>query len=119
MAADLQDVREGLEVSTADVREMRKTAGHERRARLLKALIGALVAVLSFILGYVIEASSSSSSYPYSALPGPALGLALRKRRSWLASIVIALIGVLMFTAGVFAGNSSIGIVTYYGAYQK
>jgi len=97
---------------------MREIRLAEERSRLLTIIAGAAIVVGSFVGGYLIGASVTSQSYPYSAGTAGPLMAARNRRRKWLLGVILAILAFFSFSIGTSLGNPSLGVVTYYGAYS-
>jgi hypothetical protein len=111
------DSNKQLGISEEDVAVIRRTRDSNP---FLVALVGAIVSILSFLIGFLAgqSASSASDGYPYSAIGAMSIVKTRRRRVSWLVVALIAVIAFASFSLGAFAADPpSYGVTTYYGVH--
>lgn len=114
---DLAEAEQMLEIKDEDIKAIRRSRDS---SWVLRGLISLAVAILSFLVGYVIGRASDSggSSYPYGAALLASATVGHRKRIPFLFIALLAVLSVFSLSFGLSAGTPNLGVVTYYGSYS-
>ena len=113
----LQEIGDKLNVSNQEIKEIRKRNRRSLGNRILYIVISALIAAITFILGFFAGQGTcpSTGGYPYtSALFAPAV-ITNQKRGSKIAVLLIAAAGFLL----AFKMSPVFGQAIKYGVYEK
>jgi hypothetical protein len=116
MSSKLDDVLRDLQVTEDDMRRIRQA---EERSRFLTGVVVAVVAVSSIAAGFAVGVSTPQPSYPYSGVTAVPLMAARSGARKMLLGVFLAILAFFLFFTGMWLGNPSLGVVTYYGAYSR
>ena len=113
--ANLGNAREQLGVRDEDFALIRRTKDPNWLFRLL---LGAVIAIASFVVGYSVG-RETESGYPYLSISlVSAVGVG-RRKVPWVLLIVLPVLAFFWFGAGVIAGHPTFGEGTYYGVFGK
>ena len=113
----LQEIGDKLNVSSQEIKDIRKKNRRNLGNRIQYIIISALIAVISFILGFFTGQGTCpfTGSYPYtSALFAPA-AITNQKRGSKIAVALIAATGFLL----AFKMSPVFGQAIKYGVYEE
>lgn len=114
---DLVEAEHELEIKEEDLKAIRRA---KDSSWVQRGFISLAVAILSFLVGYVIGRASDTggSSYPYGAVLLASAAVGHRKRIPFVFIALLAVLSFFSFSFGLVAGSPSFGVVTYYGSYS-
>ena len=101
----LEEARGQLGVQDEDIALIRRTKDPNW---LFRFILGAIVSIASFVVGYAVG-SDSESSYPYSSIVLASAAGAGRRKVPWVLLIVLPVLAFFCFGAGVFAAHPTYG----------
>ena len=109
MNADLVQATQEIGIDDKDVAKVARA--RKRPSGLVLALVGILVAVVSFIVGYAFPAQNDPEpeGYPYASLGAATLVASSGKRLPALALVLLMLVGLISFGVGALLGDAFFG----------
>jgi hypothetical protein len=110
-----EHAREQLHIREEDIAIIRRTKDPNW---LLRFLLGAVIGVASFVVGYSVG-REMESGYPYLSLSLGSVVGAGRRRVPWVLLIVLPVFAFFCFALGTFAAHPSYGEGTYYGVFSR
>ena len=114
---NLAEADKKLEIKDEDIKAIRRSRDP---SWVLRGLISLAVAILSFLVGYVIGRvnDTGGSVYPFGAALMASATVGHRKRIPILFIALLAVLSIFSLSFGLSAGSPNFGVVTYYGSYS-
>jgi len=119
------ELEQALEISESDLKELRVL----RRQRILEKVAHIALPAIAAIVGLVsgnalvpLETDTAPSTYPYGPLMAVAPVMAISRRRSWAATLVVSLVLFIAAFALIASINTALsethGVSIKYGVYD-